>query len=146
WMEAGDFGTFYEETLFVLGRRADVLTIRAEGCPPRRYWPSLIEQTAARAAPGSVIAHRTAAVQDVDGRVVVIAETRKNADPAAAADAIRGAVVREHGLVLADVVLTVAGAVPVTTSGKLRRAELGRSYRSAEGLGDARLRSLRAAS
>lgn len=132
WMAIGDLGALLEDgTLVVLGRTADVLTFSPGGRRGRRYYPSLIEQAAAEAT-AAVRSHKVVAVQDAEGGIVVAAEPRGRADLAAAADAIRGAVVRKYGLVLADVLFLPPGSIPVTTSGKTCRRTAADLFRAGE--------------
>jgi acyl-CoA synthetase (AMP-forming)/AMP-acid ligase II len=128
WLRTGDLGGRLPAGLFITGRAADLITLGA-GENRRLYFPPLLERAAARAAGGAVRARTVAAFQD-GGGAVLAAEARPGADLAAAAAAVRDAIWQEHGIALADVVLTGRHQVPVTTSGKVRRGDVAAAYRA----------------
>lgn len=121
WLRTGDLGMFVDGELYVTGRIVDLLTLDG-----RRHYPQEIEATAAGASAlvrrGYVAAFSVPV--DSSERLVIVAEratgTAKS-DPAAAADAIRAAVLSRHGVQPADILMLPAGAIPRTTSGKLAR-------------------------
>ncbi|MGE2730718.1 fatty acyl-AMP ligase [Mycolicibacterium vaccae] len=118
WLRTGDLGFYLDGELFVTGRLADIVQI--DGAT---HYPHDIESTVAEASP--VVRRGYVAVFTVDGQhLVVIAERATGtgrSDPAAAAELIRRAVRKRHGLDVADVRIVPAGAIPRTTSGKLAR-------------------------
>lgn len=126
WLRTGDLGALLERELFVVGRRSDVIIVRG-----RNHHPSDIEAIVTRAHPAvGVAGPATVAafgLPDAEGggeRVVVVAELRPNNEPTTEASietAIRSAVLREHDIALAGVVLTRRGALPRTSSGKVQR-------------------------
>ena len=121
WLRTGDLGMFSDGELFVTGRIVDLLTLDG-----RNVYPQEIEAAAADAAALVRRGYVAAISAPVDGaeRLVVIAERAtgtSRSDPSEAAEAIRLAVKRRHGLDVADILLLPAGAIPRTTSGKLAR-------------------------
>ncbi len=121
WLRTGDLGMFVDGQLYVTGRIVDLLTLDG-----RHHYPQDIEATAADASAQVRRGYVAAFSVPVDGSecLIVVAEratgTAKS-DPAPAVDAIRAAVLREHGVQAADVLMLPAGALPRTTSGKLAR-------------------------
>jgi fatty-acyl-CoA synthase len=130
WLRTGDLGFYLDGELCVAGRCADLITI--EGA---NHYPQDLEATVAEASPtvrrGYVAAFAVPATQlpgsstdDTGARLVIIAERAagtSRADPAPAIAAVRAAVLQRHGVVVGDVGLLPAGAIPRTTSGKLAR-------------------------
>ena len=128
WLRTGDLGMFSDGELFVTGRIVDLLTIAG-----RTVYPQEIESTVADAADLVRRGYVAAFSAPVDGgeHLVVIAERATGthrSDPAEAAESIRVAVKRRHGLDIADVRILPAGAIPRTTSGKLARRACLREY------------------
>jgi len=115
----GDLGYLADGEIFMLGRKKDLI-IRAG----RNYYPEDLEEAVARLA-GSPI--RRAAAFSVAGdeseRVVLAVECRSEwlGDPAELKRAVRRAVFVEVGFLPDDVLLLPAGAIPLTTSGKVMR-------------------------
>ncbi|CAO5229835.1 fatty acyl-AMP ligase [Frankia sp. AgKG'84/4] len=128
YLRTGDLGLIVDGELYVAGRRRDMIVIRG-----RNHYPQDIELTATSAhpatRPGSVAAF---AVPGPDGAecVVVVQEIRPAADldPDEVAAAIRAAVLREHDVSLAELVLTMPGELAKTSSGKIMRAAARRRY------------------
>lgn len=123
WMRSGDLGFLRNGTLYVTGRRKDILVIRGE-C----HYPNDLEQTAERVAPDVRRGASVAFAWD-DGReerVGLVLEAAKGTAPTAATfgpsiDAIREAIAVEHGLHVSRILLVEPGAVPKTSSGKIQR-------------------------
>ncbi|MBX6390421.1 MAG: fatty acyl-AMP ligase [Frankia sp.] len=129
WLRTGDLGVLVDGELYVVGRIKDIVIIRG-----RNYYPQDIEHTAQSAhpalRPGGCAAF---SVPAADGEKLVVvqeirAACRQTADPADVAATIRAAVVREHGLALGDLVLTLPGRLQKTSSGKIMRAAARRRY------------------
>ncbi|MEU8180864.1 AMP-binding protein [Micromonospora sp. NPDC049044] len=122
FLRTGDLGFLDDRELVVTGRRDDVIIQRG-----RNIYPQDLEGTAERAHPqlriGCVAAFPGSA-QD-DGPVIVAEVSRGAVDPPLAemAAAIRGAIAESHGVRLATVALAPPGAVPKTSSGKVRRRQ-----------------------
>jgi nonribosomal peptide synthetase protein BlmVI len=119
WLRTGDLGFVAGGELFVTGRIKDVIIIRG-----RNHYPQDLEQLIAQACPalrpGCVAAFASAGH---DG-VVIVAELRDGAALAPAEQVALTAVVTGGcGVAVREIVGVPRGAVPKTTSGKLRRAE-----------------------
>jgi long chain fatty acid CoA FadD26 len=122
-----------EGELFVVSRIKDLLIVDG-----RNHYPDDIEATVREITGG-----RVAAIAAADGhteKLVVIADVKKQAAlPTEATDALRAlkrevtaAVSSTHSLRLSDLVLVSPGSIPVTTSGKVRRASCLDLYRREE--------------
>lgn len=129
WLRTGDLGVMNDGELFVVGRIKDLLIVNG-----RNHYPDDIEVTVSEITGGRVAA---ISVQDRQTeQLVVIAELKRRADqPDEEAATLRGlrrevtaAVARAHNLRLADLVLVQPGSIPVTTSGKVRRASCVERY------------------
>lgn len=121
WLRTGDLGFRLDGELFVTGRIADIITVDA-----RSHYPQHIEATVAEAS--AIIRRGYAAAFTVAGdtgeSLVVVAERAANTarvDPTSAIEAIKSAVLIEHGVPVVDVRIVPAGSIPRTTSGKLAR-------------------------
>ncbi|MEV0763709.1 fatty acyl-AMP ligase [Nocardia sp. NPDC050435] len=127
YLRTGDLGLVVDGELYVVGRLKDMIIIRG-----RNYYPHDIEHTVAGAhpalRPGSGAAF---AVPGRDGdKLVVVQEIKRDAD-AGTGDiegAIRAAVLQEHELAVADVVLAAPDTVQKTSSGKIMRAAARKRY------------------
>jgi fatty-acyl-CoA synthase len=123
WLATGDLGFLLDGRLTVTGRCKDVLVFGGRTVSPHDV------ETAIQDVPG-IRPARTVAFSAVgSGGLVVLAE----ADGASAAMAlarsrVAAAVRREIGLRVEQVLIVERGVVPVTTSGKLRRAECRRLH------------------
>jgi acyl-CoA synthetase (AMP-forming)/AMP-acid ligase II len=129
WLKTGDLGYTRGGELFVTGRKKDLI-IRGG----RNYYPQDLEvaATVSGVRHGCVVAFGVADPKTGTEDVVIVAERRKKkgdrSDDAGLAAKIRGAVLDHVGVAVKDVVIVQPGAVPKTTSGKLRRAECRRRY------------------
>jgi len=112
-----------------VGRLKDVVIIRG-----RNYYPQDIEHTVSSAhpalRPGGCAAF---SVPGIDGeKLVVVQEIMRDhqltADEPEIAGSIRAAIMQEHELSVGDMMLTVAGQLPKTSSGKIMRAAARRRY------------------
>lgn len=130
FLRTGDLGALHDGELFVTGRLKDVLIVRGF-----KHYPQDLEHTAERQhaaiRPGCSAAF---SIDGDDGEAVAIAleVDRRQApqldDPAerdgflaSLIDRVRVAVVEHHGIVLSAVSVLSHGAMPKTSSGKLRR-------------------------
>jgi len=120
FLRTGDLGFMREGQLYVTGRLDDLIIVRGLN----RY-PQDIEATARGSHPLLEAGYGAAFVADDHGRqrlVLVQEVTRKGeVDFAHVLDAVRGAVLDEHGLALDAVVLVRSGTIPRTSSGKIQR-------------------------
>ena len=128
FLRTGDLGFLHEGRLFVTGRLKDLIIVRG-----RNHYPQDVERTAESSHPavrpgaGAAFAidlpggEGMALVQEVDPR-----QTGERSGEIL--DALRRAVVSEHGAALAAVALVRPGTMPKTTSGKIQRQLCRRLY------------------
>jgi fatty acid CoA ligase FadD28 len=130
WLRTGDLGFISEGELFIVGRIKDLLIVYG-----RNHSPDDIEATIQDIAGG-----RTAAIAVPDEgqeQLVVIIEVKKRGDSdedamrkfAGVKREVTSAISNSHGLGVADLVLVPPGSIPITTSGKVRRAACVEQYR-----------------
>jgi long-chain fatty acid adenylyltransferase FadD28 len=130
WLRTGDSGFIFEDELFIIGRIKDLLIVYG-----RNHAPDDIEATVQEITRG-----RCAAIAVPDRgteKLVVIIEVKKRGESDEEATAKLAAVKREvtseisnsHGLGIADLVVVEPGSIPITTSGKVRRAACVEQYR-----------------
>ncbi len=124
WLDTGDLGFVYAGELFLTGRAKDVVVLRG-----RNHDPGVIEAAVAD-VPG-VREGRTVAASVLDddaGRetlllIVEVAGRTPAGERAALPARCADAVLRATGLVVDRVAVVEPGALPRTSSGKVRRAE-----------------------
>jgi acyl-CoA synthetase (AMP-forming)/AMP-acid ligase II len=123
YLRTGDLGFFDGGRLFITGRLKDLIIVRG-----RNYYPQDIEATAAASNP-MLARDRGAAVaitRDGVDEVAIVHELRREgwrtADTARIAADVREAIVLEHAILVSRVYLIKPGALPRTSSGKVRRA------------------------
>ena len=130
WLRTGDLGFLCEGELFIVGRIKDLLILYG-----RNHAPDDIEATIQE-----ITKSRVAAISVSDGgteKLVTIIELKirgeSHADVLEHLDAVRrdvaSAVFTAHGLSIADQVMAAPGSIPITTSGKVRRAACVEQYR-----------------
>jgi long-chain fatty acid adenylyltransferase FadD28 len=130
WLRTGDLGFLCEGELFIVGRIKDLLILYG-----RNHAPDDIEATIQE-----ITKSRVAAISVADGpteKLVTIIELKNRGESAAEVVANLDAVSREvasatfaaHGLSITDLVLVPPGSIPITTSGKVRRAACVEQYR-----------------
>jgi amino acid adenylation domain-containing protein len=127
FLRTGDLGALDGGELFVTGRLKDLLVVRG-----RNLYPHDLERTAEAAhpavRPGSVAVFSVES--DDREQVVVLVEVdrtrREEGDEVARA--VHERVVLEHEAAPSEVVVLVPGAVPKTTSGKVRRRAARHAY------------------
>ena len=121
FLRSGDLGFVHDGELFINGRLKDLIIIRG-----RNHYPEDIERTVARSHPSLRASSGAAFSVPTDGeeQLVVVHETdRHDRDPdiEAIVDAVRCAVIEDHDVRVASVLLVRAGRLPRTTSGKIQR-------------------------
>lgn len=133
WLRTGDSGFLSNGELFIIGRIKDLLIVYG-----RNHSPDDIEATIQEVTPGRCAA---IAVPDKGAeKLVAIIELKKKGETEEdAADRLRvvkrdvtSAISKSHGLRVADLVLVSPGSIPITTSGKIRRAQCVELYRHDE--------------
>lgn len=133
WLRTGDSGFFFDGELFIIGRIKDLLIVYG-----RNHSPDDIEATVQEITRG-----RCAAIAVPHGgmeKLVVIIEVKKKgasheegADKLAVVEReVTSAVSNSHGVGVADLVLVTPGSIPITTSGKVRRAACVEQYRQGQ--------------
>lgn len=130
WLRTGDSGFVSDGELFIIGRIKDLLIVYG-----RNHSPDDLEATIQSVTPGRCAA---IAVPDTGTeKVVAIIELKNRADSDDGAvnrfDTVKrqvtSAISNVHGLSVADLVVVAPGSIPITTSGKVRRAACVERYR-----------------
>jgi fatty acid CoA ligase FadD28 len=130
WLKTGDLGFIADGELFIIGRIKDVLIVYG-----RNHFPEDIEATIQKVTPG-----RCAAISvpiDQTEKLVAIIEVKNRAESeqdgidklAGVTSEVTSAISTSHGLSVADLVFVPPGSIPITTSGKVRRAACVEQYR-----------------
>jgi acyl-CoA synthetase (AMP-forming)/AMP-acid ligase II len=119
-VRTGDLGYLVDGELYLVDRLKDLIILGG-----RNFAPSDLEQTAARVAGvtrGAIAAFGVPGEDGTEVLCVVAALTPKSLRPASQiTDEIRKTVTASFGVTPKDVVLVRAGAMPKTSSGKVRR-------------------------
>jgi long-chain fatty acid adenylase/transferase FadD23 len=131
WLKTGDSGFISEGKLFIIGRIKDLLIVYG-----RNHSPDDIEATIQEITQGRCVAIAVPADGGAEKLVTVIEVKKRGTSPEEVTRRL-GEVKREvtaaistsHGLSVADLVLVSPGSIPITTSGKVRRAESVKLYR-----------------
>ncbi|XXX99931.1 non-ribosomal peptide synthase/polyketide synthase [Sorangium sp. So ce204] len=123
YLRTGDLGFQHEGSLFITGRLKDLIIVRGHNLYPQDLERTVEDQVEV------VRAGRVAAFSvEVDGQegIGIAAEVSRRAQkliqPEAVCRAINEAVAQEHGEAVSVVLLLNPGSLPITSSGKLRRA------------------------
>jgi fatty acid CoA ligase FadD21 len=130
WLRTGDLGFISEGELFIVGRIKDLLIIRG-----RNHYPEDIEATVQEITRGRVAA--ISVPLDSTEKLVTVIELKKRGDSTLEAmnwlsgvkSDVTSAISNAHGLNVGDLVLVSPGSIPITTSGKIRRAACVEQYR-----------------
>ncbi|OBA77724.1 acyl-CoA synthetase [Mycobacterium sp. 1164966.3] len=130
WLRTGDRGFFFEGELFIIGRMKDLLIVYG-----RNHSPDDIEATIQEITRGRCAA--IAVSDDHTEQLVAIIEVKHRADSheeasdklVAVKRDVTSAISNSHGLGVADLVVVPPGSIPITTSGKVRRAACVEHYR-----------------
>jgi long chain fatty acid CoA FadD26 len=130
WLRTGDLGVFSEGELFIVGRLKDLLIVDG-----RNHYPDDIEATVQEITGGRVAA--ISASDEHGERLVAIVEVKKRTDSEDESlhqlrnvkRAVVSAISKSHGVRVADLVMVPRGAIPITTSGKVRRSACVELYR-----------------
>ncbi|MBR9812493.1 AMP-binding protein [bacterium] len=134
WLRTGDLGLRLDGELYVTGRLKDLIIVRG-----RNYYPTDLEQYASASHPA--LATDGAAAFSIDGggseSVVLLLEIqrryRKSAhqlDCESIALDVQRTVLERFDLTVDCIHLLKPGSLARTTSGKLRRSECGRQYKT----------------
>ena len=148
WVRTGDYGAFHDGDLYITGRVKDLVIVDG-----RNHYPQDLEYSAqessralrtgyvaafsvpANQLPDEVFANAHAGLKrdadDSSEQLVIVAERAPGAhklDIAPITDDIRAAIAVRHGVTVRDVLLTPAGAIPRTSSGKIGRRACRAAY------------------
>jgi len=130
WLRTGDSGFFSEGELFIIGRIKDLLIVYGRNHSPDDIEATIQEITRGRCAAIAVSDEGTE-------QLVAIIEVRHRGESleeavdkfAVVKRDVTSAISNTHGLGVADLVMVPPGSIPITTSGKVRRAVCVEQYR-----------------
>lgn len=133
WLRTGDLGFMSDDEMFIVGRIKDLLIVYG-----RNHYAEDIEATVQEITGGRVAA--ISVPVDHTEKLVTIIELKKRGDTheevtqrlGVVKDNVTSAISKSHGLNVADLVLVSPGSIPITTSGKVRRAACVDQYRRAQ--------------
>ncbi len=148
WVRTGDYGAFHDGELYITGRVKDLVIIDGRNHYPQDLEYSAQESTKAlrtgfvaafsvpaNQLPDEVFADAHAGIKrdpdDSSEQLVIVGERAPGAhklDMGPIADDIRAAIAVRHGVTVRDVLLTPAGAIPRTSSGKIGRRACRAAY------------------
>lgn len=148
WVRTGDYGAYHEGDLYITGRVKDLVIVDG-----RNHYPQDLEYSAqesskalrtgyvaafsvpANQLPGEVFENAHAGLKrdadDTSEQLVIVAERAPGShklDIGPITDDIRAAIAVRHGVTVRDVLLTAAGAIPRTSSGKIGRRACRSAY------------------
>jgi 1-acyl-sn-glycerol-3-phosphate acyltransferase len=128
WTDSGDLGYRADGELYITGRSKDVILKAGRNLHPHDIEAAVAEVEGVRK--GCVAAFGAADERQGTERLVVAAETRES--DAEAREQLRAAIEKRIidaiGIPADEIVFLAPGALPKTSSGKLRRAQCRRSY------------------
>jgi acyl-CoA synthetase (AMP-forming)/AMP-acid ligase II len=129
WLDTGDLGFIDAEQLYVSGRAKDVIIIRGANRMPQEFEEPLLDVDGVRA--GCVVAVGEQFADEGGEGLLILAERAHAAERRddEIAEAIRRRLAERTGIQPSHVHLLEPGALPRTSSGKLRRAEALRRFR-----------------
>ena len=130
WLRTGDLGFVSEGELFIMGRIKDLLIVYGRNHSPDDIEATIQEITGGRCAAIAVSVDQTE-------KLVAIIELKKRGDSPeevlhklrSVKGAVTSAISKSHGLSVHDLVAVPPGSIPITTSGKVRRAACVEQYR-----------------
>ena len=148
WVRTGDYGAFHNGELYITGRVKDLVIIDGRNHYPQDLEYSAQESTKAlrtgfvaafsvpaNQLPDEVFADSHAGLKrdpdDSSEQLVIVGERAPGAhklEMGPIIDDIRAAIAVRHGVTVRDVLLTPAGAIPRTSSGKIGRRACRSAY------------------
>ncbi len=148
WVRTGDYGAYHDGELYITGRVKDLVIIDGRNHYPQDLEYSAQESTKAlrtgfvaafsvpaNQLPDEVFDNAHAGLKrdpdDTSEQLVIVGERAPGShkmDMAPITDAIRAAIAVRHGVTVRDVLLTPAGAIPRTSSGKIGRRACRAAY------------------
>lgn len=133
FLRTGDLGFLHGSELFITGRLKDLIVVRGVN-----HYPQDMEETV-QSTCSEVASHGVAAIGvELEGReaIVLLLEIRKKELAGVSFDdiaqSVRSAIAINHEVGIEEVVFVKRGALPRTSSGKLRRSECRRQYLEGE--------------
>lgn len=126
WLDTGDIGYMRNGYLFVLGRDKELIIIRGHN-----YYPTDFERAAEQIDgidPGRVVAFGVYNSAVFSEQLHLVCEVKKSQMSDELAERIKAHVATTTGIPPAHVALMPRGTIPRTTSGKLQRALLKKTY------------------
>jgi acyl-CoA synthetase (AMP-forming)/AMP-acid ligase II len=136
WLDTGDTGFLHQRELFLTGRRKDLLILNGRNHPPEEVEQAVSVLPGVRT--GCVVARSELEEGAPGERFWLFVERARSLtkepvlDDESLVQSCRQAALRVIGVAPHAVVLLVPGALPRTSSGKLRRAETWRRYLEGE--------------
>ena len=133
WLRTGDLGRLRDGHLYIVGRLAARVIVRG-----RNLQAEDIEDVAGAASDGLRTGRGVAFTREDDGpdtRLVLVQEVRPGGgevDPDAIVAAVQAALARALGVTLDALALVAPGAIPLTSSGKVRRDATARAWAAGE--------------
>lgn len=129
WLCTGDLGVMSDGELFIVGRIKDLIIING-----RNHYPDDLEATVQEISGGRVAAITVSGA--IDEQLVLVVEYKPRGasaeEIAMRIDVVQRdvnyAISSAHGIRVADLVLVAPGSIPITTSGKIRRAACAQLY------------------
>jgi fatty acid CoA ligase FadD32 len=148
WVRTGDLGAYHQGELFITGRTKDLVIIDGRNHYPQDLEYSAQESTKAlrtgfvaafsvpaNQLPDEVFADAHSGLKrdpnDTSEQLVIVGERAPGShklEMAPVVDDIRAAIAVRHGVTVRDVLLTPAGAIPRTSSGKIGRRACRSAY------------------
>jgi fatty acid CoA ligase FadD32 len=148
WVRTGDYGAYHDGELYITGRVKDLVIIDGRNHYPQDLEYSAQESTKAlrtgfvaafsvpaNQLPDEVFENAHAGLKrdpdDTSEQLVIVGERAPGAhkmELAPITDTIRAAIAVRHGVTVRDVLLTPAGAIPRTSSGKIGRRACRAAY------------------
>ena len=148
WVRTGDYGAYHDGDLYITGRVKDLVIIDGRNHYPQDLEYSAQESTKAlrtgfvaafsvpaNQLPDEVFENAHAGLKrdpdDTSEQLVIVGERAPGThklEMAPIADDIRAAIAVRHGVTVRDVLLTPAGAIPRTSSGKIGRRACRAAY------------------
>lgn len=118
WLDGGDLGFVHAGELFVTGRSKDTIIIRGANHAPQDFEAALDGLAGVRAGCAVAVAYPSA--ESGEEALAILAEVTPEATPELPAD-IAARVLDRTGIAVGHVELVEPGALPRTSSGKMRR-------------------------
>ncbi len=123
WLKTGDFGYLVDGSVFITGRKKDIIIINGRNYDPQRLeW---ICDEISEIRKGSTVAFSRPGVGSEE---LVVAVESRTQNKEALVELIKQRINEEMQLTPADVAIAPVGSLPKTSSGKLQRAKTRQQY------------------